>query len=1261
MQFIKNGPDIPDRLLHAHEDGRVVFFCGAGISCPAGLPGFEELVRKVFCKMGIDPSPAQKRLIKAGEFDAAIDSLESSRPDGRDRVRREIADILRPDFDAPGATKTHEALLELGKCREGRTRLVTTNFDRIFEKAVTAGSLKIDRFCAPLLPPPKKRWSGLVYLHGLLPECPVPCDLEKLVISSGDFGRAYLTERWASRFITELFRNYVVCFVGYSIGDRVLRYMLDAFSAEQKQGEPTQDVYAFSSFSKGKESDSAEEWQAKKVIPILYRKFGNHHYLRKTLSAWAGSYSDGLRGKERIVLQTATALPRTCTPQDDFVSRLLWALNDPSGLPAKLFAEMDKVPSLDWLGPLSEKRYNRSDLEQFGILANDSADDSFTFSFIRRPAPYHCNPLMCVASEGNRSVTWDEPMKHIANWLVRHINDPKLIIWLVCEGGKLHEDLAWKIEHKLDWLIKIEQNKNFKLIDHIRANAPNAIPSRAMRTLWRLLLTDRVKQKSNSLRLYTWRDRYLRDGLTATLRLELRYLLSPRVLLLQSRKNGGEDEKRSDTECVNDLVGWEIVLTEDQVHLGWHEELFQDEDGPAALPTLLPDFTMLLRDALDLMNELGEANDTSDLSYIAQPSISKHSQNKRFHQWTALIELTRDAWLALAKISPQDALLEAQAWWNVPYPLFKRLSLFAATHRSVVPETQALDWLMDDGCRWLWSDETRREAICLLVSLSSRNKESIRSELEQAILAGPPPNFFVDVPEPQCRNVITDREIWLRLSKISSAGGVLSADAMDRLHSISERYPEWELTDEQSEEFPFYSVVGANIHPVIPVPRKCRDIMVWLMDPPPRKPFQNDDWEKRCRENFPAVACALCALAKDGKWPIHHWNQAFVAWTEQKHKKLSWRHLAPVIASAKDSELKMLSHCASIWINSISSSFRHHEALFLSICQRILALDFPEDSKDGYPLHRAINHPIGQITEALLTWCQRYHSSDVQGLPETLIPIFTKLCDTGLTKLHHGRVLLSSRATNLFRLDPEWTTKHLLPLFDWTKYESVARAMWEGFLWAPRLDFPLLSNIKKPFLQTAEHCDLLGKFSRHYVSLLTYVALDREKDFSDSEMRKTTKLLSDEDLLHAARTLVEAVKGPGRQRAQYFRHRVLRYLDSVWPNDDSRKTPSIAETFALLCIHSGAAFPDAFCRLRSWLIPSSDPDFLISELHDTGICQLFPEPALELLDILIKNYPQHPPRNLQLCLDQIYKHNPDLECDSRYIRLHDFLRKFEHC
>lgn len=51
MQFICKGPDVPERLLQAHEDGRVVFFCGAGISYPAGLPGFAGLVEQLYADL----------------------------------------------------------------------------------------------------------------------------------------------------------------------------------------------------------------------------------------------------------------------------------------------------------------------------------------------------------------------------------------------------------------------------------------------------------------------------------------------------------------------------------------------------------------------------------------------------------------------------------------------------------------------------------------------------------------------------------------------------------------------------------------------------------------------------------------------------------------------------------------------------------------------------------------------------------------------------------------------------------------------------------------------------------------------------------------------------------------------------------------------------------------------------------------------------------------------------------------------------------
>ena len=158
---------------------------------------------------------------------------------GREVVRRELAAILTPAEVSHEATQTHKALLTLSQRRDGKLRLVTTNFDRLFQAVIERESKKLTvATCqAPLLPVPKSRWDGLVYLHGLLPPAPSDSDLDCLVVSSGDFGLAYLIERWAARFVSELFRHYTVCFVGYSLNDPVLRYMMDALAADRQRGE----------------------------------------------------------------------------------------------------------------------------------------------------------------------------------------------------------------------------------------------------------------------------------------------------------------------------------------------------------------------------------------------------------------------------------------------------------------------------------------------------------------------------------------------------------------------------------------------------------------------------------------------------------------------------------------------------------------------------------------------------------------------------------------------------------------------------------------------------------------------------------------------------------------------------------------------------------------------------------------------------------------------------------------------------------------
>jgi hypothetical protein len=1261
MQFIHQGPDVPERLLQAHEDGRVVFFCGAGISYPASLPGFAGLVKRLYQALGTTPSTVQQAAIKAGQLDTAIALLEADIIGSREAVRRKLAEVLTPNLSAPNATATHDALLTLGKCRNGHTRLITTNFDRLFEEVIARKSLIIERFQAPLLPPPKNRWDGLVYLHGLLSDKPTQRELDRLVISSGDFGLAYLTERWAARFVSELFHNYTVCFVGYSINDPVLRYMMDALAADRLLGESPPEMFAFGSFSKGKEQERANEWRAKNVTPILYREHYRHAYLHKTLQAWAKTYRDGVLGKEHIVLDPAIARPLAGSQQDGFVGRVLWALSDPSGLPARCFADYDPVPSLDWLVPLSEERYHHGDLERFGVAPGSAVDDKLSFSLTRRPSPYPLAPLMCIVEAGMHRCRWDEVMRQLARWLIRHLDDPSLLLWIVKQGSHPHQDLVRQIENRLEELTELERQGNTAELARIRRGASNAIPGSLMRTLWRLLLTRRIKSSPHDINLYRWKGRFKRDGLTPALRLELREILTPRVSLCEPLQGPNKDGEAREPQCIKELVDWKIVLSADHVHESLHD-LRKDDRWNSVLSELLPDISTLLRDALDLMRELDGAGDKRDLSYIDQPSISENPQNRHFDDWTALIDLTRDAWLATAIRFPAQALLMAQVWWQTPYPLFRRLVFFASAQNNIVPHRQALDWLLADDHWWLWSVETKREAIRLLVALAPQLDKVMMQELEQAVLAGPPNDMIKDRIEPARWVQVREREIWLRLEKIAKAGAALGSESSVRLSDLSKQHPEWILEEDQSDEFPYWMDAGNELRAFIPTPRRRRELVEWLDQHPSQDPWQEDDWRRRCRDSFATAACALHALAMDNLWPKDRWREALQAWSEEKLLKRSWRYIAPTLATAPDNVLQALAHDISWWLQAIAKTFEGHEALFLELARRILTQDH-QDGVDTSPLVGLsdINHPVSYVTEALLRWWYRRSLEDGQGLPEEIKPMFTELCNPQIDRYRHGRMLLAAHVVTLFRVDENWAKQHLLPLFDWQRSETEARTAWKGFLWSPRLYHPMMEILKPAFLESAHHYAALGEQGRQYTALLTFVALDPTDTFSTAELATATRLLPLDGLHDAAQTLVRALEGAGEQRANYWTNRIAPYLHAIWPKAKDRVSPAIADSLGLLCVAAQESFPEALMHLRAWLqlLPPAHPDYLVHRLHKADLCRNHPKQALDFLSLVLKDQPQWPISGLNTCLDKIKMASPELETDQRFERLTTYLRQHE--
>ena len=296
-------------------------------------------------------------------------------PGQRLAVRSALMEALQPNLRRKGATDTHAALLQLARNREGALRLVTTNFDRIFERVTKRTNQLFKAYPAPLLPIPKNsRWDGLVYLHGLLPERPDDSALNRLVVTSGDFGLAYLTERWAARFVSELFRNYVVCFVGYSINDPVLRYMMDALAADRMLGEVTPQAYALGDCEPGPGAPKTIEWEAKGVMPILYEVppgTQDHSALASHLEDLGGNLPRRHSGQGAHRGRLRHGAPISEHPAGRFRGPDALGFVRRIGTACQTLRRLQPRAAAGVAGGFSEDRYRHGDLERFGVPRHD--------------------------------------------------------------------------------------------------------------------------------------------------------------------------------------------------------------------------------------------------------------------------------------------------------------------------------------------------------------------------------------------------------------------------------------------------------------------------------------------------------------------------------------------------------------------------------------------------------------------------------------------------------------------------------------------------------------------------------------------------------------------------------------------------------------------------------------------------------------------------------------------------------------------------
>jgi SIR2-like domain len=283
MKFIPGTPDIPDELVKDVSDGHVVFVCGAGVSKRVGMPLFNELTNLIYSEIGVDPNEeaAEIEALSRHEYDRALRCLERRLhlPKLPSRVRAATTKLLTP---AAGlAAPDHLNLMRLSQDVDGRVRLITTNFDPLFECAAHSAGLIVASHAGKAIPRPgAANDHGILHLHGRIGFDPMNIPPSDLILTSADFGDAYLRDGWAAQYIEDRMRMNTLVLVGYAAEDTAMRLLLETLDADRERFRDLKQIYAMEKQT----TISASIWKAKGIKPI---EFTNHDQLYATLAEWA--------------------------------------------------------------------------------------------------------------------------------------------------------------------------------------------------------------------------------------------------------------------------------------------------------------------------------------------------------------------------------------------------------------------------------------------------------------------------------------------------------------------------------------------------------------------------------------------------------------------------------------------------------------------------------------------------------------------------------------------------------------------------------------------------------------------------------------------------------------------------------------------------------------------------------------------------------------------------------------------------------------
>lgn len=1288
MRFLGDGPSIPDELLQAHDDGQVVVFSGSGVSrAKAKLPDFAGLAESVLDHLGADHTSQARQLLnfmlelqQEDKFQGVIAADQVFGKLTRDfaatQIDQAVATALACGDDVD--LSAHRTVLRLAKSQGGDTRLITTNFDLLFE-ACDKKLRSRSRATLPRLEYEETDW-GIVHVHGRLTPDKKSCDADGFVLTSAQFGDAYLAQGWARDFVRSVLERHVALFIGYSADDPPMRYLLEGLL---QSGGIKNKAFAFVA---GKDEEAIALWREKGVRAISYpvTDDGSHQALWSTLDEWAKRAADPIKWRDKV-LRKARRGPRSLQPHErGMVAHLVR-----SGSGARAFCRHAPVISAEWLcvfdlglrygQPGHVDGWMRGDFvdpQNLYRLDDDPprpAEKRSPFSQSRIPDAWDAfapSDQELVLDDMNQ-IAWvrghfaarvprlTRRLDALSDWIVRVAHDPTCVWWAGRQAA-LHPGLLEGIQHRLEY------------------RSETVIPA-VVRSAWRSVFEFHEHLNGDSDQQYGIQQELAQSGWSPAMHRRLRQVFRPQF------KDGVFHRRPIPPDSRKKLYRSDLVNLDIEYPSSIDDLVIPDDQ----LLGVIRGFRANLELAEEWEREFGLVPDVCSITPPDPQTLEGESSGRDYGisgyvlSFVGLVERLRD-------YDPQAAADEVRSWRG-ELEVFARLRVWATGIGKVGEAHDFARVLLALSDTRFWPFRGERDLLLGLECRWSGLPDEDQKALLKRIKKGPPARRWRSKDENarSSAHARLSRLLWLenRGFEINFIGSRLEERLKAAIPDWRDSWAEHAADDHDGRSGTVRTnrdwqvLKDAPLGEIIEVAKANEG----RRDEPlvRHEPFRGLVQDRPLRA-FSALVLSL----KKGVVHSNYWS-TFLETQHRKEDKLPFRALIALrIGSMRSDQLMPILYQVAQWSRDSLGPLRTaYPEAYNAVWDAAISTisEYPERAssamvrQDDEPIDwstEAINSPAGKLAELHASTLEWSSFEPGGGLPGPWKERANQMLALPADSSRFALSIFAFYLNNLHLIDPEWAEQTFLKTLDSSDADQAdVDAIWAGFSWAARMPSPNLFDVLKPHLiEMAKQSErkrrrdsevlsgiLLAGWGTvtpggsRYVSSaeLRTILVETDDDFR-SHLLWNLENWSRERLPKGEDEPTDGAAVPDADTSEDgWSAKLPDFLREVWPKHAKVQTARASARLVDIALSQGDRFPVVAPIVASMIVPVEGEHIYIPQLRrsEYSLASRYPEAMLDLLYAVLPLKSSNWPYGAAQALREIRDAAPALLDDARLIEL----------